>query len=457
MVDQLTEFRRIQSQDNNETFDRATDSLEAIRNFLAAISTGLTFYGIVTNIPGANQFDIAALVGLGETKFVNWGAFVFRDAGGAGAAPQGETRLVTTYVSATGRFTTAAYTAAVAVGDEIILVHPSILPAVQDGLLNELMRDVVGNKTDTIPAMNLAPGNWSIPAHLKAILERLGATPADPDDSLHTVVGQRDGTSAAGVIKGTDTLVALLKQVTKQTLFVLADVTGWTDANNFASTDLAGYENDFFAGWYVFVVRDDGGASAAPQGEYRLATDYVSATGAMVHNAFSANMAVGDQVMMIHPMLFEILTIRGGAETLESLDDELDAVLDLARNPDSGSTVMDGTEQTLYEESDTVPWEFHGGYLDWTGANFGAGEDTTVKVYIKVVSGGTYRLIYSEVFLAAALPAQVCTPHPRDVNTQVVPGRLMNVYGVKVTAQQAAIGAGWNTLVHEWFDAKRGS
>jgi len=65
----------------------------------------------------------------------------------------------------------------------------------QDAATNVVERDVIGNKTDTIPAMTAAPGNDSIVRHAKAILERIGATPADPDDSVLTNLGQRDDTA----------------------------------------------------------------------------------------------------------------------------------------------------------------------------------------------------------------------------------------------------------------------
>lgn len=156
-------------------------------------------------------------------------------------------------------------------------------------------------------------------------------------------------------------------------------------------------------------------------------------------------------IMPVH-----ILNVQGGAYTIQDLMESFQAMPDLARSPQSGDTLMDGTELTLYEQDDIHPFIFGGGYIDWTGLNVAGGEDTTVSVYLKIESGGVYRLIYEEVFLAAALPDPICTPHPRDVNTQCVPRILHNVYGVKVTADQAAVGAGWNTLPCEWFDALRG-
>ena len=99
----------------------------------AGFNQGPTYYGVVTAVPGANQFTIPTLAGLGAGKFAGatnpYQAFVFRDAGGASAAPQGEIQPVTGYVPATGVFTAGAYTAAVGVGDEILLVHPAIAAA----------------------------------------------------------------------------------------------------------------------------------------------------------------------------------------------------------------------------------------------------------------------------------------------------------------------------------------
>jgi hypothetical protein len=124
---------------------------------------GLSYYGVVDAIPGANQFTIGSLAGLGAGKFDGatnpYWVFVLRDAGGAGAAPQGEQLQITAYATATGTFTTGAFTAAVAVGDEILILHPDVanvlvilaglaVPAI-DSVVNLLMRDVVGNKADT--------------------------------------------------------------------------------------------------------------------------------------------------------------------------------------------------------------------------------------------------------------------------------------------------------------------
>jgi len=154
-----------------------------------------------------------------------------------------------------------------------------------------------------------------------------------------------------------------------------------------------------------------------------------------------------------------IQALQGGTETLESLHDELKEILDLARSAQSGATVMTGAVQTLYEESGTVPFEFRGGWIDFTGCNFGGGENTTVNLDVKYTSGGGYITVGTATFLGVALPVPVMRRIPNAVDFVAMDIQLPipNIYGVRVTAQQAAVGGGWNTLNCEWYDAKRGS
>ncbi|MBI2020071.1 hypothetical protein HYS94_01490, partial [Candidatus Daviesbacteria bacterium] len=111
-----------------------------------------------------------------------------------------QARVIADFANAGGVFTLDSelpFTAVPGLVDYVIIhwKYP-LVPAV-DSAANTTSPHVVGNKSDTIPAMNLAPANDSIVRQLKAILERVGATPADPDDSILTNVGQRDDTATA--------------------------------------------------------------------------------------------------------------------------------------------------------------------------------------------------------------------------------------------------------------------
>lgn len=112
----------------NATAQTAGD-VTALANSSAAwgyINSGIVFRGLVTADDPGVSFTCSGLAGQGVGMFVDsgtpWYAYVARDAGGAGAAPQGEAQQVLTYTSATGLFTTNAYTTPVATGDDVIIM-----------------------------------------------------------------------------------------------------------------------------------------------------------------------------------------------------------------------------------------------------------------------------------------------------------------------------------------------
>jgi len=231
-------------------------------------------------------------------------------------------------------------------------------------------------------------------------------------------------------------------------------VTTYTDANNFETTDITGFGDDFFVGWRVNCLWDGGGAGAAPQGEYALCTNYVSATGAFTHNAFSAILAEDDKVLLIHPVLYEILTIKGGAHTIEDIWDNQMAQLDRAIQ--TNEFTCDGNENDIYnEDGGGEPFDFDCGWIDFTGANAGAGENTTINIYT-TDEAGNERLVWTAVYLAAGVPspARVQIPNSDDGCDIKLP--LHNISGVRITEQQALVGGGWNTLYGEFYDSKVG-
>jgi len=122
-------------------------------------------------------------------------------------------RLITSFTTTTGVFTLDAeepFTAVPGLVTYIIVTAEAALVPAANGANNTTTAHVMGNKSDSIPAMNLAPGTDSVIAHLKAILERIGATPADPDDSLLTTIGQRDD---AVTVAATASVISLLRDL----------------------------------------------------------------------------------------------------------------------------------------------------------------------------------------------------------------------------------------------------
>jgi len=250
-----------------------------------------------------------------------------------------------------------------------------------------------------------------------------------------------------------------------QGLVYYGEITAVVAATSLTADGLSGYGTNFFAPsdgdmWTIYVVEADG---AAPSGEYQKCTGYTTASGLFTYGAaFSAEPVVGDKVMLLHPHIAGVLPkldlIQGGTETIQGLGDEMDAMLDIART-DSGTITFDtaGSEETLYEETDTTPFMYAGSWIDFTSANAGAGEDTEIKLYVKIESGGTYRQVWSATYLSVAVPSPACVQIPNPDDGEAIRVPFYNVYGVKLTATQAAQGGGWNSLDHEHFDAKRGS
>lgn len=92
----------------------------------------------------------------------------------------------------------------------------------------------------------------------------------------------------------------------KNMLALLGVVTTYTDPTHFKASSLVGYGDDFFKGYYVYVVWDAAGGGAAPQGEYLLITGYTSADGTITHGAFSEYLTVDDKVLIMHPALLDM-------------------------------------------------------------------------------------------------------------------------------------------------------
>jgi hypothetical protein len=68
-----------------------------------------------------------------------------------GAAPEGEVRQITDYVSATGTFTVTAFSTTVAAGDEVIILHESLVAIGRDDADNTFSStNVVGNRDGSL-------------------------------------------------------------------------------------------------------------------------------------------------------------------------------------------------------------------------------------------------------------------------------------------------------------------
>lgn len=130
-------------------------------------------------------------------------------------------------------------------------------------------------------------------------------------------------------------------------------------ANQFTASELIGLGDGKFADatapWYVFVLRDQGGLEAAPQGEQVAITTFTSVTGTVAHAAFSAALLAGDEVLILHPWIAAISGL----------------VTELAKVPKSDAAVTWNATalQSIQDEAeDALEGEFLDHYLQLDGA-----------------------------------------------------------------------------------------
>jgi len=160
--------------------------------FSAITTTGggsLAYLGVVDFVPGADQFRIPTLAGLGAGKFAGgtspYRAFVSRKNGGGMGLPQGQMKAVTAYVTATGAFTAPGFGGGgVNIGDEVIILHPRIAEIYD--ILVEVVTDI-GYEGLTDLAHKLTAARAALIDHLNADI----TTRAVPGDAMALTAAER--------------------------------------------------------------------------------------------------------------------------------------------------------------------------------------------------------------------------------------------------------------------------
>jgi hypothetical protein len=159
----------------------------------------------------------------------------------------------------------------------------------------------------------------SAAAALAAILAAIAALQADVGDaSPASILGSLYGILGNPAVPLATSIAAILIAIgagtgTSQGLFYYGLVTGAV-APSFTIATLAGLGNGKFADatapYRAFVMRRAAAPGVAPQGEQQTITAYVSAGGVFTAGAFTApGVAIGDEVLIIHPRLAEIAQI----------------------------------------------------------------------------------------------------------------------------------------------------
>ena len=218
-------------------------------------------------------------------------------------------------------------------------------------------------------------------------------------------------------------------------------VTTYTDTTHFKVSAFPAYGSasdfgdNFFDGYYIYCVWDSGAAGAAPQGEKVLASGYTSADGTITHAVFTAPLAVGDEVLMVHPSVInsDVITdleeIKGTGfvsadDSLEAISTNIDEILDLTRT--GADIAVTSAETNLY--IDDAPTKILVGIsIKIDTSNMATGDIYEFREYYRIEAAGSYLEVADTVTLSGA---------------QADPLYIMNLapyrYGMKVTAKKTA-------------------
>jgi len=146
---------RIMNMNNAHTFDRTTDSLEAISNALGiGPGVGLWMFGRVaagiasTTVITTDNLGVHLPTDVFNNEFYMQ---VLHNVDAPGTAPEREIRRITDFVGPTQTFTTDAFSANVEAGDLVAIIHESVLT------IEILGFGTLTTSSATVPADNTRP------------------------------------------------------------------------------------------------------------------------------------------------------------------------------------------------------------------------------------------------------------------------------------------------------------
>jgi hypothetical protein len=398
----------------NETFNPATDSLEAIANALGiGPSVGLWMFGICDAAMVASPTIIVTnnLGGLPNDVFN--GQFwmqVLLNASAPGTAPERQFRRILNFDGTTQTFTTDAFGANVEANDLVCIVHESVLG------MEILGVGTFTASSATLPADNtrteandyfrgcmLMPTEGACAFQPRLIVDYTGA------GGIFTIDASNPFTAAVGlvdyvILKGQ--LAPSYDALGYGTL-TTSSTTVPADANR---TTLNPTENnDYFKGCLLLPV------AGVCRFQPRPIRSYVAATGVFtLDEPFSQAPGTVDYVLL------------RSAYPVQRLIDIFNIVNALLLDAETGGTLLaTGAEDTVYINN-TPAGIFEPLIVNIDCTNMAAGDVTVLRVYYRIAAGGNL-IKKDELTLAGA-------QDPDLKNIILEPNR----YGVRVSLQQTA-------------------
>lgn len=372
--------------------------------------------------PSATTFDIPLLNTFGDDYFNNkFYAVCVLNALAPGVAPEREIRQITDFVNSGGVFTVTAFSSNLSAGDEIVIVHESLLATGYDSADNSYATTNVaanedGNALQRLEQLQEAinRGTGTALAANKSVVDALGTDGLTVLDTAYSVLGaigadnNNNAFASTSVVPNEDgSVLERAEQIKNHTGLVYQ---GTCDAGMIASqtsivsADLAGYGDDFFnTKYYLQVIKNAGTPSAAPELEVQQIDDYVSATGTFTTAAFTANVEASDEILVLHES--QVLIGRDSAnniastsnvvgnkdgsivERLEDISQELSGTVGIASFPAAAEAANDVSlaEVIRYISDKQAPKVESKAYADLTGFDTAAAFTVTGDVMVRVV------------------------------------------------------------------------
>ena len=240
----------------------------------------------------------------------------------------------------------------------------------------------------------------------------------------------RTGFNSAGIVPNVNgSIHEILKFITNS---LIPDVgglvfSGTCDAGMAASqitvicANLAGYVDETFDNkYYMYIIRNDAAPGVVPEGERRLITDYVSATGTFTVDPFTANVNANDAILIIHRILVD--THDSSQGTYDMVNGELEL------QETNGDILTTAAAQTIWgEETPQGVLEPLVLLVDLNA--MAAGDRITIRELYREEKGEAYVQLDEEVFEDADGGLE-------DDDKKVEITLLPNRHGYKVTVEQ---------------------
>jgi len=193
-----------------------------------------------------------------------------------------------------------------------------------DGTTGDLIGTAAGGSIEAkIDTLLLDVGDAESRTNYPSITEMIGI-PDAANSNLDAII--RTGYDSSAIIQNEDgSVLERLEYLQTQTIPGVAGLVfnGSCDAGmtpsttTIVSSQLAGYGDSIFdLRYYVQVIKNANSVGAAPEGEVKQITAYVSATGTFTTDAFSVNVEENDKILVMH----ESLVIPGRNDANNAFD-----------------------------------------------------------------------------------------------------------------------------------------